>query len=288
MRSTTLPFSLATYNILAQAYITPERYLRTPATVLASIWRRPALVRHVVALNTDVVCLQEVEDETFAAVQQVLEPRGYIGHFARKGGGKPDGCATFIRQSALTLRRLHQLMYTDGSGTEPHAGHIALIVLLEYRGRTLGIVNTHLQWDPPDRPRDQQHGYRQIRQLLQERALIDSRCEAWIICGDLNVTSDSHVVASLHAAGFDYAHRTSGVMYTCNANARARMIDYVFHTEALRAQPVAVPVIDDQTPLPSFEQPSDHLALMTHFVWDVEGPARPYTDMLPDTDPHGV
>ena len=288
MRSTPLPFSLATYNILAQAYITPGRYPRTPATVLASPWRRPALARHVATLATDVVCLQEVEDETFAAVQQVLEPGGYIGHFAKKGGGKPDGCATFIRQSALTLRRVYQLRYTDGLGTEPHSGHIALVMLLEYRGRALGIVNTHLQWDPPDRPRDQQRGYRQISQLLQERGHIDPTCEAWIICGDLNVTSESHVVAGLRAAGFDYAHRTSGVMYTCNANARAKMIDYVFHTETLRAQPVAVPVIDDQTPLPSFEQPSDHLALMAHFAWDVEGPARPYTDTRPDTSHYGV
>jgi mRNA deadenylase 3'-5' endonuclease subunit Ccr4 len=283
-----LPFSLATYNILAQAYITPERYPRTPATVLASTWRRPALVRHVVALNTDVVCLQEVEDKTFAAVQQVLEPRGYIGHFARKGGGKPDGCATFIRQGALTLCWVHLLRYTDGSGTEPHSGHIALIVLLEYREHALGIVNTHLQWDPPDRPRDQQRGYRQISQLLQERGHIDPTCEAWIICGDLNVTSESHVVASLRAAGFDYAHRTSGVMYTCNANARARMIDYIFHTETLRAQPQAGPEIDDQTPLPSFEHPSDHLALIAHFTWALAGPARPYTDTLPDTAHHGV
>jgi|GEM_PF-565760 len=267
-----MSFSLATYNILAQAYITPERYPRTPATVLASTWRRPALVRHVVALNTDVICLQEVEDETFTAVQQVLEPRGYIGHFARKGGGKPDGCATFIRQNALTLCRVHRFMYTDGSGTEHDSGHLALVMLLAYRGRALGVVNTHLQWDPPDRPRDQQRGYRQINQLLQERDRIDPTCEAWIICGDLNVTSESHVVAGLRVAGFDYAHRTSGVMYTCNANARARMIDYIFHTETLRAQPVAVPVIDDQTPLPSFEQPSDHLAIMAHFIWALEGP----------------
>ena len=99
-----MPFSLATYNILAQAYITPERYPRTPATVLASVWRRPALIRHIVALNTDVVCLQEVEDETFAAVQQVLEPNGYIGHFAKKEGG--NGLPQFER-NLRARRNLH-------------------------------------------------------------------------------------------------------------------------------------------------------------------------------------
>jgi mRNA deadenylase 3'-5' endonuclease subunit Ccr4 len=264
-----LPFSLATYNVLAQAYITPTRYARTPVPVLAGAWRCPALVRHVVALDTDVVCLQEVEDETFAAVQQALGSLGYTGHFAKKGGGKPDGCATFVRHSTLAWGPVHHLMYSDGSGTERDSGHLALVVLCTYQGRLLGLVNTHLQWDPPDTPPDRQRGYRQIRQLLQERSRIAPDCEAWIICGDLNVTPESHVVAVLRASGFDYTHRTLAGTYTCNANARAAMIDYVFYSEAFRTQPVAIPVIDDQTPLPSYDQPSDHLALMAYFDWAV-------------------
>jgi mRNA deadenylase 3'-5' endonuclease subunit Ccr4 len=110
MGSTALPFSLTTYNVLAQAYITPTRYSRTPAPVLASAWRYPALVRHIVALGTDVLCLQEAEDETFAAVQQALQPLGYTGHFAKKGRGKPDECATFVRQNTLAWGTVHQLM----------------------------------------------------------------------------------------------------------------------------------------------------------------------------------
>ena len=262
-----MSFSLATYNVLAQAYITPSRYPRTPESVLASAWRRPALVRHIGALATDVVCLQEVEDETFAAVQQALGPLGYTGHFAKKGGGKPDGCATFIRRSTLAWGTVYTLMYSDGAGTEPDSGHLALVVLCAYKGRCLGLVNTHLRWDAPDTPPERQRGYRQIRQLLQERDQIAPACEAWIICGDFNVTPESHVVSVLRAAGFDYTHRTLAGTATSNANARAKMIDYVFYPETVRAQPVAVPVIDDQTPLPSYDHPSDHLALMAHFEW---------------------
>ena len=267
MGSTALPFSLTTYNVLAQAYITPTRYPRTPAPVLASAWRRPALVRHIVALGTDVVCLQEVEDETFAAVQQALQPLGYAGHFAKKGGGKPDGCATFVRQSTLTWGTVHPLLYSDGAGTERDSGHLALVVVCAYKGRPLGLVNTHLQWDPPGTPPERLRGSRQIKQLLQERGRLAPSCEAWIICGDLNVTPESHVVAVLRAGGFDYTHCTLAGTYTCNANARANMLDYVFYTGVFRAQPVAVPVIDDQTPLPSYDQPSDHLALMAYFDW---------------------
>jgi mRNA deadenylase 3'-5' endonuclease subunit Ccr4 len=267
MGSTALPFSLTTYNVLAQAYITPTRYPRTPAPVLTSAWRCPALVRHIVALGTDVVCLQEVEDETFAAVRQVLQSLGYTGHFAKKGGGKPDGCATFVRQNTLTWGTVHQLMYSDGTDTERDSGHLALVVVCAYQGRPLGLVNTHLRWDPPGTSPERQRGSRQIRLLLQERDRLAPGCEAWIICGDLNVTPESHVVAVLRAEGFDYPHRTLAGTYTCNANARATMLDYVFYNEAFRVQPVAVPGIDDQTPLPSYDQPSDHLALTAHCDW---------------------
>lgn len=145
-------------------------------------------MRHIAALGTDVVCLQEVEDETFAAVQQALQPLGYTGHFARKGGGKPDGCATFVRQGLLTWGTVHRLMYSDGADAERDSGHLALVVMCAYKGRSLGLVNTHLQWDAPGTPLDRQRGSRQIRQLLQERAHIAPGCEAWIVCGDLNVT----------------------------------------------------------------------------------------------------
>ena len=262
-----MSFSLTTYNVLAQAYITPARYPRTPASILASTWRRPALVRYLGALATDVICLQEVEDETFAAVQQALQPLGYTGHFARKGAGKPDGCATFLRRGPLVWGTVHTLMYRDGAGAEADSGHLALAVVCTYKGRSLGLVNTHLQWDAPDTSPDRQRGYRQILQLLQARDQIAPACEAWIICGDFNVTPESHVVSVLRAAGFDYTHRTLAGTSTCNANARAKMIDYVFYPETVRPQPVAVPAIDDQTPLPSDDHPSDHLAVMAHFEW---------------------
>jgi mRNA deadenylase 3'-5' endonuclease subunit Ccr4 len=102
-------------------------------------------MRHIVALGTDVVCLQEVEDENCAVVQQALQPLGYTGHFAKKGGGKPDGCATFVRQSTLTWGTVHHLMYSDGAGIERDSGHLALVVVCAYKGRLLGLVNTHLQ-----------------------------------------------------------------------------------------------------------------------------------------------
>jgi hypothetical protein len=63
-----------------------------------------------------------------------------------------------------------------------------------------------------------------------------------------------------------HAHKPSGY-YQFQACANQVKFDYVFHPEAFSTQPVAMTAIDDQTPLPSYDQPSDHLALTAHFDW---------------------
>ncbi len=92
-----MSFSVASYNVLADAYINPRWYPDTPASILDPAWRELALVQRVVNLAADVICLQEVEPQRFAAMQDRLRQLGYEGRYAGKSGGKPDGCATFIR-----------------------------------------------------------------------------------------------------------------------------------------------------------------------------------------------
>jgi mRNA deadenylase 3'-5' endonuclease subunit Ccr4 len=253
-------FTLTSYNVLASSYIKPSFYPRTPPEVLESAWRIPALVRHIVDLESDVLCLQEVERDTFDALQSALGPLGYEGHDARKGLGKPDGCATFFRSSMFNLKRVKRLEYADGNGLEPDSGHIALVVALEHERRTVGVANTHLKWDPPNVPLEQRRGYRQVAQWLAERDRLAPDTDAWIVCGDFNVTPENDVINVLHDAGLEYAHRGLDAP-TCNSNNRAKMIDYVFHDAGLRSVPILPPRIDDLTPLPSRDQPSDHLAL---------------------------
>jgi hypothetical protein len=45
------------------------------------------------------------------------------------------------------------------------------------------------------------------------------------------------------------------------------MVDYLLHTQALAARPLDPTVIDEQTPLPSDREPSDHLAVTAWFDW---------------------
>jgi mRNA deadenylase 3'-5' endonuclease subunit Ccr4 len=262
-----MSFSVASYNILADAYLRREWYPHIPESVLDPQRRRAALVRHIEGLIADVICLQEVEPAAFTAIAASLQLLGYQAHYAPKGAGRPDGCATLIRENAFTVRARHDLRYADGWGTRPDSGHVALVLVLEREGRVLGVANTHLRWDSPGTRLAEQWAYRQITQLLESRKGIDPQCPAWIFCGDFNITPDSAVVRMLEQAGFLSAYRGQEHRSPCVANGKARMIDYLFHTAALESRPVDLPAIDDRAALPSLEEPSDHLPIMAWFVW---------------------
>ena len=54
-----MPLAVASYNVLADAYVHPERYPGVPLVALDFMSREPLLLRRVAALGADVICLQE-------------------------------------------------------------------------------------------------------------------------------------------------------------------------------------------------------------------------------------
>ena len=260
-----MSFSVASYNVLANAYVQSGYgfYRDTPKMVLDPLWRVPAVVHQVIGIGTDVLCLQEVELEMLAALETRLSSLGYETQYARKLASQPDGCATFYRQPMFELIATRVLEYADGAQSQANSGHIALIVLLRTAGRVIGIANTHLTWDPPGTPASEKAGNRQILQLLNECQTM--ACDGWLICGDLNATPDSEIVAALERAGFHYAHAGLERTYTCKVNAEIKMIDYLFYSPEFRAEPQNVVHISDRTILPSAAQPSDHLPIIARF-----------------------
>ncbi len=260
-------FTVATYNVLAEAYIKREWYPLTPQEVLQPARRRSALLAHLVELGTDVLCLQEVEPATFTAIDAHLTPLGYTGFFCQKEGRKPDGCATFYRNVVFELDDTVRFEYADARAGQKRSGHVAQLVSLEQQGRRLGIANTHLKWDPPDTHRDEQYGYREAAQLLRDREEHLQGCAAWIVCGDLNATPDGDVIALIQRQGLTFTHAMCTDGNTANINGRAKTIDYLFHSTALRAEPLPLRPVSDQTPLPGPDEPSDHVAVAARFTW---------------------
>jgi mRNA deadenylase 3'-5' endonuclease subunit Ccr4 len=263
-----MSFTVATYNVLASAYIQRAHYPRTPAMVLNPVWRVPALVQYISSLKADILCLQEVESELFVALRISLGTMGYGAHYERKYARRPEGCAVFYRGNAFELLSARVIAYADGAGVAPDTGHIALIALFQSAGGILGVINTHLTWDPPSTPRNARVGERQTKQLLTEYENSVSAAHGWIIAGDFNVTPDSEIIAMVERAGLTYAHSGLTGVFTCNVNSDARMIDYIFGSSALVAEPQLPVAIDDKTILPSAEQPSDHVLIMAKFDWN--------------------
>ena len=235
--------------------------------MLAPDYRISALRHRISSFTADILCLQEVEADTFEALENTLRPSGYTGCFAQKAQGKPDGCAVFFQAGSWAPLDIRRLAYQDETENQSRSGHIAQLLTLQQAHRILGIANTHLKWDPPGTSREQQYGYRQARQVLDACEAMAPAETAWIVCGDLNATPESDVVATLHSAGFNSAHAASVNAYTSNANAKAKTIDYLSYNAPLRAQPDPLPPIEDHTPLPGPGQPSDHLAVGARFEW---------------------
>lgn len=224
---------LATYNVLATAYIRASYYPDVDPRWLDPAWRVPAVVERVRALEADVICLQEVEARVYEALREAMP--SYVWTYLPKTGGKPDGCAT----AALTLLRTRELAYADGSG------HVALLTEV---APGLTVANTHLKW---------QHGLPQITELLT--------LAPQVVCGDLNVTENDPVISALRAAGMREAF-ASAPAPTAVANGKAKKIDHLFYGPGLTARPEAPVAITDHTPLPSAEEPSDHLPLVAELI----------------------
>ena len=263
-----MAFTALSYNLLATAYIHRAWYPRTPARVLDPTWRVPALVQHISDLNADLCCLQEVEPETFVALRTFLGERNYGAVYARKLARRPEGLAIFYRRAVFESVSARVIVYADGAGVAADTGYVAQLVLLRYAEKILGVINTHLTWDPPSTLIEQRRGLRQMRQLIAQYQACAGDAGAWIIGGDLNVTPESEIIAMTLRAGFQFAHRGLADFFTCNIGGSARLIDYLFYSSGLHAEAAISSRIKDQTILPSAEEPSDHIALVARFAWE--------------------
>lgn len=247
---------IATYNVLADAYIRPGYFPNTPAEILNPERRREALLTRIGELGADLLCLQEVERSLFEAIGARFPD--LVGHYLPKGRSKPDGCAIFAAPS-LSPGDAGTLAYGDGSG------HVALSLDLELEGRPLVVTTTHLKWSPPELAPEEHQGWIQLDELLRARAQVCGAAEAWVVCGDLNATPDHALVRLAAEAGLRPAHPSDPP--TCNVHGWARTLDYLLVSEGLAAEPEAPPALSADEPMPSSLHPSDHLPLFATLAW---------------------
>lgn len=261
MPSRTHAFSVASYNVLADSFITPDWYPFIDPHVLVPAYRHTALADHIARVNTDAICLQEVEPAVHDVIRRRLHPLGYASFRAARTSRRMDGCAMFLRTATFTTSTIHQLEFQDGSG------NVALIAITETFGRRVGIATVHLSWERDHAPHEPRHALGEVRSILA--LTVDERpaCDAWIVCGDFNALPTDDVPREFVRSGYTDAFRDQPLSYTCNVNAEAKRIDYLFSSSALTPHAIDVRQINDHTPLPSRDEPSDHLLIAARYEW---------------------
>ena len=257
MSSPPWAISVASYNLLCDAYIKPEHYpLVAPEDFLPEN-RHPKLDARVETLGTDVICAQEIDYATFKRLDDRLRQRGYRGRWAHRGGGKADGCATFVR-APWTMKALVAFDFDDGP--RKPSNRIATFSVIARGPHVAAVVNVHFEWHRDDAPEEQRHGLHQATQLLMR--LVDHRTV--VVCGDFNVGPEDEILDLFRKSGFLDPHPAS--FSTFNLGGSPRKIDFILHSSDLAATPSPTTLVRADTPLPSSTEPSDHVPLIATFA----------------------
>jgi len=236
---------VVSWNVLAEAYVRAALYPRTPASVLDPVRRRAAVVERAASFrDADVVCLQEVEADVFERVSARLA--GFSGRLLLKRG-RSEGCAILVRGAAVAWR---ELVYGDASG------HVAIAATL---ADGTHVACTHLKWSPPETPLAEHHGYRELRELLD--AWARPGAGPLVVTGDFNVEPQSDAIGLAIERGMRDAYASLPEASTCVSDGRKKRIDFVLTTGDLECAPRPLRALADDTPLPSDEEPSDHLPI---------------------------
>lgn len=142
-----LKFTLAQYNILGEAYASPQWFPYCSKKVLQFSGRSKLILHQLEALQSDIICLQELDNyESFWKGK--LEAMGY-GSIFHQRPGKPDGCGIFYKTTKFKLIKQQSVSFEDKF---QRVGLLSAFSILQNSkkksgGNILYVATTHLYWD---------------------------------------------------------------------------------------------------------------------------------------------
>lgn len=219
-------FTLLSYNTLCQHYATPKMYRFTPSWALSWDYRREKLKEQLLKFDSDVICLQEVETQTYDEYWvPLMEKHDYNGLFHAKtrsqtmqvkDSKKVDGCAIFFKKEKFQLALKDTIDFSTAwrnhkkfQRTEDYLNramnkdNVALILKLKHvaTNEFIWVVTTHLHWDPQfNDVKTFQVGILldHMENLIKQHGHINNNSDLkkvpLLICGDFNSQLDSAVV----------------------------------------------------------------------------------------------
>ncbi|MCL7029643.1 hypothetical protein MKW94_029368 [Papaver nudicaule] len=206
------PFSVLSYNVLADMYTMTGKFYHCPAGALDWEYRRQSLLREIVRYEADIICLQEVQSDHFEDFfKPELQRFGYSAIYKQKTSGlftykrqyTYEGCATFFRCDKFRQIEKYVLEFNtiaqelikslDEDRSRSMMKHnVALIVILEAIEteplcdtpiHRICVANVHVSADP----KFTDVKLWQVGTLIEglERIIAHSYIPV-LICGDLN------------------------------------------------------------------------------------------------------
>jgi len=256
-------FTIATWNCLADAYVTPGRYPDSPADLLDPAIRRPLVLDVIGRLSAvaDLVCLQEAEADL---AHDLAEIHGVDRvWWSPKQRNRPDGCVAVLAATSLWEVVDHRVHPFDDA--TPPTGHIVQLLDVAHERSVLTVANTHLRWAPDD---DIDHiGARQAAELAR---LARHDAHPWVVCGDLNVDGLARphhpVFRELTGAGLrlvEHADHTAVVAGT------HQQLDHVVASRSLDGGELGDVVLTGRErlrALPDDDCPSDHFPVVVRLT----------------------
>ena len=146
-----------------------------------------------------------------------------------------------------------------------------MLATADQGGHRLGIVSTHLRWQPQRTAREDHLGRLQLLEILariDRIAQAPDAPEAWIVAGDFNALSESVVLQAAFERGLRISCRQQRPWDTVNIDGKRRKLDYLlYEPRHLAPDPGELPQLQRDTPMPSDRFPSDHLPVRVEYAW---------------------
>lgn len=250
---------VCSFNVLADAYTFPHFYkhLAKPGPTLSWSKRSKMIISILMALDADILCLQEVDH--FDEVAALLGV-SYDGVYACRTGHKADGLATFWKREKLAQLGEKAVLSFDEKMGKNGESRVALRVCLNFLAskRLLQVVQTHLDYKRP-------HAQVEMCQLLSafvKEGMREVR-DACIVCGDFNSELNSAAVSTLTGSLGRFRHCTPvtgpfGHPVFSSVIKEPKLIDHVLYDgKFLKLCGIVTPLLSSAK-LPNNVFPSDH------------------------------
>ena len=253
-------FTALTYNILCEEFACEEIYDYVKKEDLCWNNRKERIIERLRALNSDVICLQEVNEQTFKALQQGLTE--YEGSLACKGKDAIKtnvGICTFCKKGVFK-NISHKSCVCDGSsrcGKHPVRPALFTDVTLQ-NGSIVTIINTKVRYSSSVKEKDGiwNHVHYLIDKMPKESVLV---------IGDFNRTPDHFLIKEIIDCGLQDIFAKEN-RPTCYANKKVKRIDYIFASKDMIVTPLSCSFLTGKEPIPSQNEPSDHIPILCHVM----------------------